>query len=29
VEFTADEDRLTGEDTFEDVTIRLVLTKTE
>jgi hypothetical protein len=29
VEFTADEDRLTAEDTCEDVTIRLVLTKTE
>ena len=29
VEFTADEDRLTGEDTFDEVTIRLVLTKTE
>ena len=29
VEFTADEDRLTGEDTFDDVTIRLVLTKSE
>jgi hypothetical protein len=27
LEFTADEDRLTGEDTFDDVTIRLVLTK--
>ena len=29
VEFTADEDRLTWEDTSDDVTVRLVLTKTE
>jgi hypothetical protein len=29
VEFTADEDRLAGEDTFDDVTIRLVLSKTD
>jgi hypothetical protein len=29
LEFTVDEDRLTGEDTFDDVTIRLVLSKTE
>ena len=27
LEFTADEDLLEGEDTFDDVTIRLVLTK--
>jgi hypothetical protein len=29
LEFTADEDVLDGEDTFDDVTIRLVLTKVE
>jgi hypothetical protein len=28
LDFTADEDLLEGEDTFDDVTIRLVLTKT-
>ena len=28
LEFTADQDLLIGEDTFDDVTIRLVLSKT-